>query len=94
MTGSTDLAPNRSIEMRQTFPASPERLVFTWAIESETGSGEASTITLRFLDRGASTELVLKHEYTGLRALGEEFRTGWQGMFSRLRAHIGSPGGI
>ncbi|HUF38502.1 MAG TPA: SRPBCC domain-containing protein [Anaerolineales bacterium] len=157
MTGSTGLAPKRSIELRRTYPATlervfsawtqpellkewwgvadgyttplveidlkiggryrfgmlppgqddlivisgeyraiepPERLVFTWAIESETGSGEASTITLRFLDRGASTELVLKHEYAGPAALSDEFRAGWEGMLARLRARIGSPGEI
>ena len=62
----------------------PEKLVFSWEIESKSGPDMISTITLQFLKKGNSTELVLTHEYTGPAEMGENFKEGWGGMLVRL----------
>jgi uncharacterized protein YndB with AHSA1/START domain len=61
----------------------PEKLVFTWGFESDEESAE-SLITLRFLARGAQTEIILTHEYRGPEELAKQFRMGWEGMLARL----------
>jgi uncharacterized protein YndB with AHSA1/START domain len=62
----------------------PDRLVFSWTVESESGPGDVSTITLRFLAKHQGTELVLRHDFVGPEKAGSEFRAGWEGMLARL----------
>lgn len=70
----------------------PERLVFSWEIESKRGPPVISTITLRFLKRDAGTELVLTHEFEGPKEMGASFKTGWEGMTARLGRWIAGAG--
>lgn len=55
----------------------PERLVYTWSVEDSRARQEESIVTVEFIDRGSSSELVLKHE----RIMGKEPResnyNGW-----------------
>jgi uncharacterized protein YndB with AHSA1/START domain len=62
----------------------PDRLVFSWEIESKLGPGVISTITLHFMRKGAATEMVLLHEFQGAKKMGENFKAGWEGMLTRL----------
>jgi len=47
----------------------PERLVYTWNVE-DPRSNEESLVTVEFLDKGSSTDVVLKHD----RLAGKESR--------------------
>lgn len=73
----------------------PNRLVFSWTVESKLGPGVISTITLDFLRKRQGTELVLRHEFSGLEQMGAEFRAGWEGMLRRLAqvTELSAPGG-
>lgn len=50
--------------------SAPERLVYTWNVENPGSKDDESLVTVEFLDKGASTEVVLKHD----RLAGKESR--------------------
>jgi uncharacterized protein YndB with AHSA1/START domain len=66
----------------------PDRLVFSWEVESKLGPGMVSMITLWFIRQGRSTELVLIHDFIGPEQQEAEFRAGWEGMLVRLGAEL------
>ena len=67
----------------------PRRIVLSWRWLSQEGSRE-STVTIEFIERGATTEVVLTHE--GL--VSQQDRAGhdhgWIGCFDKLAAMFGS----
>jgi uncharacterized protein YndB with AHSA1/START domain len=68
----------------------PERLVYTWRWETgPAADGSESLVTVEFLDRGASTELVLTHTEFPAAHGSAPYRMGWEGgldKFERLFA--------
>jgi uncharacterized protein YndB with AHSA1/START domain len=61
----------------------PEKLVFTWRWEAEPELGE-TLVTVEFLDRGGSTEVVLTHELFPTQKSRDEHEKGWSGSLERL----------
>jgi uncharacterized protein YndB with AHSA1/START domain len=61
----------------------PERLVYTWRWEAEPELGE-TLVTVEFLDRGASTEVVLTHERFPSDAVRDQHGTGWSSCLECL----------
>jgi len=55
----------------------PERLVYTWNVEDPGSNDEESLVTVEFLDRGASTEVVLKHDRLVARESRQNTYDGW-----------------
>jgi uncharacterized protein YndB with AHSA1/START domain len=66
--------------------APPERLAFTWRWEGQ--EMPETLVSLRFLDRGAETEVVLTH--TGLPSAESraKHQEGWFGCLDRLVARV------
>jgi len=59
----------------------PERLVFTWTWKDQPA---VMLVTLTFNDLGASTELVLKHEYLPSEDSRTRHERGWAGCLQQL----------
>lgn len=99
-----DLRPGGSSRMEIRFPDGqvyilkvsyrevkpPERLVFTWAWERFSASGEKieeqpeTLVTVEFFERGNSTEVVLTHEMFRDAEQRERHNKGWNGCFDVL----------
>ena len=61
----------------------PEKLVFTWCREQETGDSE-TLVTVEFHDLGGSTEIVLIHERFSNLEEREKHSHGWTGRLDQL----------
>ena len=61
----------------------PDRLVLTWEWEGDPDFGE-TVVTVDFLARGNSTELVLTHERFPNKERRDRHAVGWDGCFDRL----------
>ncbi len=78
----------QSVTYREVKP--PERLVFTWAWERFSDSGEKveeqdeTLVTVEFLERGNSTEVVLTHELFRDTEQRDRHNKGWNGCFDVL----------
>jgi uncharacterized protein YndB with AHSA1/START domain len=70
----------------------PERLVFTWAWEMaskrEDSMGE-TMVTVEFLSKGESTEVVLTHEFFKNAALRDGTTKGWEECLDILGRSLG-----
>jgi uncharacterized protein YndB with AHSA1/START domain len=67
----------------------PEKLVFTWKWETDADRGTEDTIvTVEFLDRGQSTEVVLTHERFPSAATRDDHGKGWTGCLERLGRYV------
>jgi uncharacterized protein YndB with AHSA1/START domain len=68
--------------------SAPERLVYTWHVE-DSKSKDDSVVTVEFLDKGSSTDVVLKHD----RLAGKESRQntydGWLIVLDGLARLLG-----
>jgi len=68
----------------------PEKLVFTWAWQKRQPDGsltplEAETqVTVEFWERGASTEVLLTHEFFPADKAAKATEEGWKGCFDAL----------
>lgn len=62
----------------------PEKLVFTWAWESDEPEAEDTLVTVEFFDRGGHTELVLTHERFPNPDVRDQHIAGWEGCLSGL----------
>lgn len=62
----------------------PEKLVFTWAWESDDPEEEETLVTVEFFDRGGHTELVLTHERFPNLDVRDQHVLGWEGCLSGL----------
>jgi uncharacterized protein YndB with AHSA1/START domain len=65
----------------------PEKLVFTWRWERDPASQE-SLVTIEFLDRGASTEVLLTHAQLPDAEQREKHAHGWNGCLEQLARFI------
>ena len=61
----------------------PERLVYTWRWEAEPELGE-TLVTVEFLARGGSTEVVLTHELFPSKEARDGHSRGWNSSLDRL----------
>ena len=61
----------------------PERLVYTWRWEVGVPDAPESLVTVRFVDRGGETEVVLRHEHEPGSVL-DPYRTGWESGLEKL----------
>ncbi len=61
----------------------PEKLVYTWRWEAEPELGE-TLVTVEFLDRDNSTEVVLTHELFPTEKARQGHEEGWSGCLDRL----------
>ena len=77
----------------------PEKLVFTWAWERFSASGqkeeqqEETLVTVEFHERGNSTEVVLTHEFFRDAGQRDQHSKGWNGCFDVLAEYLGSQAG-
>ena len=69
-------------EYREISP--PERLVFTWKWEHTPEDVPETLVTVEFLDKGASTELVLTHERFPTTEVRDLHNQGWSSSFDCL----------
>ena len=78
------VAVGRYIEIRP-----PEKLVLTWKWETDPDRGTEDTIlTVEFLDRGRSTEVVLTHEKFPNSAARDDHAKGWTGCLEMLARYV------
>lgn len=61
-----------------------EKLVYTWFVENEWEPSEISRVTVEFIDRGNSTELILTHERLPNEEQRKEHAEGWNGCLDHL----------
>ena len=61
----------------------PKRLVYTWRWESEPDAPE-TLVTVEFVDRGGTTDLVLTHELFPNEESKGKHEHGWTGCFDKL----------
>jgi uncharacterized protein YndB with AHSA1/START domain len=71
-------------EYREVTP--PKRLVYTWTWEGESQGVRDSVITVQFEDRGASTEVILRHEKLPNAKEVTGHTEGWTGCLEKLAA--------
>jgi uncharacterized protein YndB with AHSA1/START domain len=76
--GSHMLLSGRYLEVKP-----PDKLVLTWEWEGDPDFG-ATVLTLDFLARGNSTELVLTHERFPNKERRDRHAVGWNGCFDQL----------
>lgn len=67
----------------------PSRLVFTWSWEGEQLNGE-TIVTIELRDLGASTEVMLKHEYFRTKEIRDQHEMGWIGCLEKLGTLCGA----
>lgn len=65
----------------------PEKLVFTWRWERDPAAQE-SLVTVEFLDRGPSTEILLTHTQLPDAESREKHGHGWNGCFEQLAGYV------
>lgn len=67
----------------------PKKVAYTWNWVEMPNMGE-TLVTIDFVERGDSTEVVLRH--SGLpSAAGEKHTEGWNAILDKLCEHFGSP---
>ncbi len=62
----------------------PERLVYTWQMDSPDMKLGETVVTVEFLDRGKETEVVLTHELFPNAEICEQHNQGWNACFDSL----------
>ena len=65
----------------------PERLVFTWAWQTDPPEA-VSLVTVEFFDLGDATRVVLKHRQLPTPQDQESHRRGWEGCLAQLENKI------
>jgi uncharacterized protein YndB with AHSA1/START domain len=64
----------------------PARLVYTWQVDD----GEITLVTVEFIARGATTEVVIVHDGFGSDGTRADHERGWNGCFRRLGEALSS----
>ena len=64
----------------------PEKLVFTWA--SNVIKGQETLVTVEFIERGASTEIILTHDRFASDTRLAIFQQGWTSSLDRLASVV------
>ena len=62
----------------------PRKLVYTCSWEHSDTGAENSQVTVEFLDRSGSTEIMLTHERFATEGARDEHNKGWTGVSERL----------
>ncbi len=62
----------------------PERLVFTWAWETDGVPGDETTVTVEFLEQDGATRIVLTQRLFADREACENHHKGWSSSFDCL----------
>ena len=62
----------------------PEKLIFTWAFESQADEQPETLVTVAFVQRGDETEVILQHERFENAAARDLHTEGWLLCFDRL----------
>jgi uncharacterized protein YndB with AHSA1/START domain len=71
----------------------PERLVFTWAWETDGEPGDQTLVTIEFRDLGGKTEMRFRHEGFETEQARDDHNAGWTSSFVCLeRASAGNKG--
>jgi uncharacterized protein YndB with AHSA1/START domain len=69
----------------------PSKLVYTWSWDNDPALGDPvggdSVVRVEFIDRGATTEIVVTHEGLATERARSEHNAGWIGCLDRL-VHI------
>ena len=68
----------------------PSKLVYTWRWENEPDAPE-TLVTVEFLDRGNTTDLVLTHELFPTNEARSKHEVGWTGCFAKLALVVAQP---
>lgn len=66
----------------------PARLAFTWTWEDPTENVRDTVVTVDFVDRGESTEVVLTHELLPIERR-ESHTQGWHALLAKLATRLG-----
>lgn len=62
----------------------PERLVFTWAWETDGEPGDETLVTLQFQDNGGGTRLIVTHEGFDTEESRDQHKFGWSSSLDCL----------
>lgn len=65
-----------------------EKLVYTWLWEDQNPPSDMSRVTVEFVDRGASTEVILTHEKLSTEDSRQKHTHGWTGCLERLEGAL------
>jgi uncharacterized protein YndB with AHSA1/START domain len=69
--------------------SAPERLVYTWSVEGPGSNHEESVVTVEFLDKGTSTDVVLRHDRLATKESRQNTSDAWltvlEGLASLLQ---------
>lgn len=63
----------------------PRRLVYSWRVDP--GSAAAERVDIRFVPRGANTEVIVVHERIASAALRGRHESGWNGCLDKLASY-------
>lgn len=66
----------------------PNELVYTWEVQP--GPANLEQVTVRFLARGAETEVSILHERIESEEIRDRHTAGWLGCLDGLATHVGS----
>jgi uncharacterized protein YndB with AHSA1/START domain len=65
----------------------PRRVVYTWTWE-DTSDVQNSVVTLEFIARGDSTEVILRHEGFDSTKQRDSHESGWTSILDKLASHF------
>ena len=68
----------------------PERLVYTWSWEPPAMDVGETLVTVEFVEKGDSTELILTHERFPSAEAAAKHNEGWSGCIGVLKTHVES----
>jgi|SRR5919108_3402652 uncharacterized protein YndB with AHSA1/START domain len=74
-SSSSDATHEVTGVFREVLP--PERLVYTWTTNDSESKGDHSLVTVDFRDKGASTEVALRHERLAEKQTRQNTYDGW-----------------
>lgn len=63
----------------------PAKLVYTWIWEEEEMSVGETLVTIEFIDKGKSTEIIFTHELFPNSTRRDNHNQGWNGILDRLQ---------
>jgi uncharacterized protein YndB with AHSA1/START domain len=66
----------------------PHRLVYTWTVDGATGPGPVEQVSVQFVARGDSTEVVVVHERILDEVVRDQHALGWTGCLEGLAAYV------
>jgi uncharacterized protein YndB with AHSA1/START domain len=69
--------------------SAPERLVYTWNTENSGSKSEESLVTVEFLERGAATKVLLRHDHLEAKDSRQNTYNGWLLVLDGLSRLLG-----